>query len=766
MRPLLAAQSLSLLLATCLGDEFARLTGDTLASCEGVYQRSADVIDGKPIWDRVALNDGTPSDSRFIFYRKVEGSDKTWHVSSSKYREGLLNGSATGAAGFIHSDNDAEEWYLAGWSKANASAFAEDDAGVYRGATDIAANEAVTNATAAHEDDVLQLPSKVTPVTPVSAVSAVADGKCSDWRRIPQGCDTSCCSKQADFERCLRADSILLAKLESSTATYADCSGTYMRSDDMVDGHAVWDRVDPDNDRIIFHQKGKWQVTGSQWRSQLLAGTLKHVGAYIESDEGSTTEWYDAAWARVPDHKNKGPAGAIAYAVTSQPGCENVHKDIAMCRPCASWTDCCSEFELNMNATAVEALDTAMCDAPLCLEPGTFAMALEGEASHTSNATLCTEYAEQGHPCTWKSDQAKCTVDPCGTPQARACAPAEWTKKCGVDSAVSMEQQICEDWEAIPAGCDPQCCYTMAEFAGCADVKDGETPKAGCKHAEAELKRCEPCASWASCCPVMFCAHTECQCYAKDLITGSSSIGDLELCEKGARLTPDDCLNGDGKCQWGPTECDKCRTSDTSGETHDDVMFLHNGNRHQLVLERGTDNMLLSWPSQSREQVVLSGRPVSWGEKQWFKSFTLTVNKKQVFNVSAPVSGAGAIRVSVDGKREHRFNSSAYLVSDSTEAFTVTGTDGKLGGLNPATLLLHSQPLQFSIQARPAAMFKSDVDQARYAHLSISIDGEIPSTASGLFAELAGVHPRSADTEMRIKNLKDGVDHGVLAPSR
>jgi len=408
-----------------------------------------------------------------------------------------------------------------------------------------------------------------------------------------------------------------------------------------------------------------------------------------------------------------------------------------------------------------------MCDAPLCLEPGTFATALEGDASYTSNETLCAEYADQGHPCSWKPDLSACMVDPCGTPQARACAPAEWTAKCG-DSVVSMEQQTCEDWELIPAGCDPQCCYTMAEFADCADIKDGETPRKGCEHAAAELKRCEACASWASCCPAMFCAKTECQCYVKDLISSASSSGELELCEKGARLTPDTCLNGDGKCQWGPTECDKCRLSDTTGEYHDDVMFKHNGKKHRFFLEKGRDNRLLSWASQSGEQVVLSGKPISWGEQQWFKSFTLTVDRKQVFNVSAIVSGAGSIRVSVDGKREHRFNSSAYLVSDSTTAFTISGVGGRLGGHNPATLLLHSLPLELSILARPAAMFKSDADQARYAHLIITVDSDIPSAASGLLAELAGVHPRSADTEVRIRGLKDGQKNsvdGVLAPT-
>lgn len=95
------------------------------------------------------------------------------------------------------------------------------------------------------------------------------------------------------------------AKLDGRT--YAKCEGTYKRSDDLIQGKPIWDRIDPDSSRFIFFCSGKWRVTGSQWREGLLAENGGSCGSFISSDDGAA-EWYAAKWDG---------AGAVAAAVAA-----------------------------------------------------------------------------------------------------------------------------------------------------------------------------------------------------------------------------------------------------------------------------------------------------------------------------------------------------------------------------------------------------------------------------------------------------------------
>jgi hypothetical protein len=102
--------------------------------------------------------------------------------------------------------------------------------------------------------------------------------------------------------------------------TYADCQGTYERSEDVVNGRRVWDRVDEvagtrrvltTSTRFVFYCNDRWRCTGSQWRGGFVSGVVTHCGAFVGSADhevlSSTDgagEWYDADWSA---------AGASAY---------------------------------------------------------------------------------------------------------------------------------------------------------------------------------------------------------------------------------------------------------------------------------------------------------------------------------------------------------------------------------------------------------------------------------------------------------------------
>ena len=78
-------------------------------------------------------------------------------------------------------------------------------------------------------------------------------------------------------------------------STYATCEGTYVRSSDLIQGRDVWDRVAPDNARLIFWCGGHWKVTSSDYRAAMIATDGRGCGGYISSDDGAA-EWYDADW--------------------------------------------------------------------------------------------------------------------------------------------------------------------------------------------------------------------------------------------------------------------------------------------------------------------------------------------------------------------------------------------------------------------------------------------------------------------------------------
>jgi len=80
--------------------------------------------------------------------------------------------------------------------------------------------------------------------------------------------------------------------------TYATCQGTYRRSQDLLNGAHIWDRVTPSSSRFIFYCGGRWRITGSQWRAQFLDGRIRHCGAFMKSAPSDiNTPWYEAKWS-------------------------------------------------------------------------------------------------------------------------------------------------------------------------------------------------------------------------------------------------------------------------------------------------------------------------------------------------------------------------------------------------------------------------------------------------------------------------------------
>lgn len=98
------------------------------------------------------------------------------------------------------------------------------------------------------------------------------------------------------FQICPQDAQITTATLEGST--YAGCQGTYAKSEDTLNGKAIWDRTT--GSRFIFWCGGKWRITGSQWRQSFLDGNIRHCGAFISSAAASgdgVDYWWAATWS-------------------------------------------------------------------------------------------------------------------------------------------------------------------------------------------------------------------------------------------------------------------------------------------------------------------------------------------------------------------------------------------------------------------------------------------------------------------------------------
>ena len=100
-----------------------------------------------------------------------------------------------------------------------------------------------------------------------------------------------------------------LTKARLSGNTYAACQGIYQKSDDVIQGRNVWDRVWPNDNRIIYFCRGRWRVSTSTWRDVLIQGNGGRCGRFIDSDTGHP-DWWRAGWRG---------AGAVASLLPHSP---------------------------------------------------------------------------------------------------------------------------------------------------------------------------------------------------------------------------------------------------------------------------------------------------------------------------------------------------------------------------------------------------------------------------------------------------------------
>jgi hypothetical protein len=85
--------------------------------------------------------------------------------------------------------------------------------------------------------------------------------------------------------------------------TYADCAGTYGRSNYKHNGQYIWDRERlgyGKSTRFVFWNSpiSKWCITGSQWRVGFVGKNGKRGAFICSARTNSETPWYNAYWGK------------------------------------------------------------------------------------------------------------------------------------------------------------------------------------------------------------------------------------------------------------------------------------------------------------------------------------------------------------------------------------------------------------------------------------------------------------------------------------
>jgi len=185
---------------------------------------------------------------------------------------------------------------------------------------------------------------------------------------------------------------------------------------------------------------------------------------------------------------------------------------------------------------------------------------------------------------------------------------------------------------------------------------------------------------------------------------------------------------------------------------HGDPMFKKNGVGLQFSIPLGRPTELLAWTGKGGEKLALSGTTFERQETghQWFNSFAMRVDGKEVFNVSTGKVERGTLRLLADGNvvvpSDVTSLSSAVHPGTTLELATMMGKKFKIGHKVAQTLKVLTGDTTFSVYSSKAAKFAYKGNQFKFRHLNVRLDSGLPEGATGTFAEMAGAVPMSAAT--------------------
>jgi hypothetical protein len=214
-------------------------------------------------------------------------------------------------------------------------------------------------------------------------------------------------------------------------------------------------------------------------------------------------------------------------------------------------------------------------------------------------------------------------------------------------------------------------------------------------------------------------------------------------------------------CGFG--EYDSIPCPEAISTAHGDPLFKRNTTQKKFWMPLKEPVILMSWQAlEPKETLELSGQAYETPttHDQWFDSFALTSNGKQVFNVSSGFSHLGTVRLSLDGtavgltdERKSGAVNFTSVRSPITLELTKLPERLRIGTKRAQKLTVRmSNGFAFSVYSAKAAKFENATTQVKYVHLNVRLDSGIPAGATGVVPELAGVVSMASSTKAMLKD--------------
>jgi hypothetical protein len=220
-------------------------------------------------------------------------------------------------------------------------------------------------------------------------------------------------------------------------------------------------------------------------------------------------------------------------------------------------------------------------------------------------------------------------------------------------------------------------------------------------------------------------------------------------------------------CGFG--EYDSVPCPEAISTAHGDPLFKRNTTQKKFWMPLKEPVVLMSWQAlEPKETLELSGQAYETPttHDQWFDSFALTSNGKQIFNVSSGFSHLGTVRLSLDGtavgltdERKSGAVNFTSVRSPITLELTKLPERLRIGTKRAQKLTVRmSNGFAFSVYSAKAAKFENATTQVKYVHLNVRLDSGIPAGATGVVPELAGVVRMASSTKAMLKDQQTSQD--------
>jgi len=277
--------------------EVVDLKGRSYANCQGRYEMSDRIFNGRPVWIRTK-----PDNKRFAFYN----GDKRYAITGSQWLEAILKSKKKWHGYFVKAKHRSDDFVLTKW----------------RGmVTDVVGMPEVVDLKGrsyANCQGRYVMSDRIFNGRPVW-VRTIPDNKRfafyngdrryaitgSQWlkrilksRKKWHGSFVKAKNRGDHFVltkwRGMRVMPILDVELKGRS--YANCEGRYKMSKRVFNGRPVWIRTQPDDSRFAFFNTDKhYAITGSQWLESILKTKNKWHGYFVRAkyagDKFVLTKW-------------------------------------------------------------------------------------------------------------------------------------------------------------------------------------------------------------------------------------------------------------------------------------------------------------------------------------------------------------------------------------------------------------------------------------------------------------------------------------------